>query len=38
MLQGLTTIVTDSTGAIQRRQRLGGTLNYYYRQAGGKLR
>jgi hypothetical protein len=38
MLQGLTTIVTDSTGAIQRRQRLGGMLNYYYRQAGGKLR
>jgi putative transposase len=23
----------DSTGAIQRRQRLGGMLNYYYRQA-----
>jgi putative transposase len=21
------------TGAIQRRQRLGGMLNYYYRQA-----
>jgi putative transposase len=24
---------TDSTGAIQRRQRLGGMLNFYYRQA-----
>ena len=23
----------DSTGAIQRRRRLGGMLNYYYRQA-----
>jgi putative transposase len=23
----------DSSGAIQRRQRLGGMLNYYYRQA-----
>jgi hypothetical protein len=22
-----------STGEIQRRQRLGGMLNYYYRQA-----
>ena len=24
----------DKTGAIQCRQRLGGMLNYYYRQAG----
>jgi putative transposase len=23
----------DSSGAIQRHQRLGGMLNYYYRQA-----
>ena len=23
----------DQTGAIQRRQRLGGMLNFYYRQA-----
>jgi len=23
----------DSTGAIQRRQRLGGMLNFYYHQA-----
>jgi putative transposase len=23
----------DRSGAIQRRQRLGGMLNYYYRQA-----
>jgi hypothetical protein len=22
----------DSTGAIQRRQRLGGMLNFYYRE------
>jgi putative transposase len=23
----------DLTGAVQRRQRLGGMLNFYYRQA-----
>jgi hypothetical protein len=25
---------TETTGAVERRQRLGGLLNYYYRQAG----
>jgi hypothetical protein len=24
---------TNRTGPIQRRQRLGGMLNYYYREA-----
>ena len=26
-------LVTDSAAAVQRRSRLGGMLNYYYRQA-----
>jgi hypothetical protein len=25
---------TETTGAIERRQRLGGLLNYYFRKAG----
>ena len=26
-------LIGDRAGAIQRRQRLGGMLNFYYRQA-----
>jgi hypothetical protein len=25
--------MTEATGAVERRQRLGGVLNYYYRRA-----